>query len=45
MDRLNLRTYMLDGMGHAGHAVLIAVVVDVDVEGGARLVRRGIMDQ
>lgn len=36
---------MLDGMGHAGHAIFIAVVADVDVEGRASLVRLGIMDQ
>lgn len=36
---------MFDGMGHAGHSVLVAKVADIDVEGSASLVRLRVMDE
>ena len=36
---------MLDGVRHSWHAIYVAEVSNVDVEGGASLVRLGVMNQ
>lgn len=36
---------MLDGVRHAGHAILIAEVANVDIESGASLVRLRVVNQ
>lgn len=37
-------TYMLDGMGHARHGILITEAPDIDIHGRTGLVCLGVMD-